>query len=117
MPNNHRLRRLATEDAVHLWSVRHRHARTGPCEEVLSLYAEGSKVPLRLVFREGEGRYVSEALMATGCVAKSDSKALNLREPGAVRQLVNAARAAGWLPGVGERDGWVLFDAAFRGAG
>ncbi|MDI3388628.1 hypothetical protein QIS99_20820 [Streptomyces sp. B-S-A8] len=114
MPNNHRLRRLVTGDAVHLWSVRHRHSRTGSCEEVLSLYAEGARVPLRLVFREGDGRYVSEALMATGRITKSGGGALNLREPGTVRNLVDAAHAVGLLPGTGETDGWPVFDAVVR---
>ncbi|MDI3421056.1 hypothetical protein [Streptomyces luteolus] len=117
MPRLHRLRRLVTDDATYLWTVRHRHSRTGPCAEVLSLYAEGSKVPLRLVFRAGEGRYVADGLWHAGCVTTGDGRLLNLRKPGAVRQLADAARAGGWLPGVGERDGWVLFDTVFRSAG
>ncbi|MDI3406372.1 hypothetical protein [Streptomyces cavernicola] len=111
MTNNHRLRRLTTEEATHLWTVRHHHSRTGPCAEVLSLYAEGSKVPLRLMFQEGEGRFVGEAHMATGYVSTTGGRPLNLREPGTVRKLIDAAHAAGLLPGTGETDGWPVYEA------
>ncbi|MFM9369598.1 hypothetical protein [Streptomyces sp. Da 82-17] len=110
MRPNHHLRRLVTEDSVHLWTVRHRHSRTGPCAEVLSLYEEGSKVPLRLVFRAGEGRYVADGWWYAGCVTTGDGRLLNLREPGTVRKLIEAAQATGLLPGTGETDGWPLFD-------
>ncbi|NBE55282.1 hypothetical protein [Streptomyces boluensis] len=117
MPNDHRLRRLVTGPATYRWKVHHRHSRTDPCAEVLSVYAEGCRVPLRLVFRAGEGRYVADGWWYSGCVTTGDGRLLNLREPGTVRRLTDTARARGLLPGTGETDGWPLFDAQFGDEG
>ncbi len=88
------------------------------CCETLTLYPQpaGTGGPLRIVFAEGPGRYVPGGFpMGSGDVGYVRGGSLNLHEPGAVRALLDAALARGWLPE--ERravslDGWPLLEAA-----
>ncbi|MFG2552745.1 hypothetical protein ACGFWF_22715 [Streptomyces sp. NPDC048581] len=113
MRSDRRLRRLVVDErTTYLWSVRHKHRDGDVCREVLNLYRDGTRT--RIVFRVGEagsGRVVAEGWFFSGCVADGRGALLNLREPGAVRALVDEAEARGLLPGSGELDGWELFSA------
>lgn len=74
----------------------------------------------RIVFRSGgagSGRYVADGYLFSGCVADGLGNFLNLREPGAVRALVDEAQARGLLPDGGELDGWELFPAVAETVG
>lgn len=77
-----------------LWSVRHRHSVTEPCQEVLTLSRDGTRI--RPLFRGGAGRAVPDGFPPSGRVALGDA-GLNLHEPGVVRAFVDeAARAGCW---------------------
>ncbi|MFI6008888.1 hypothetical protein ACIBAG_08655 [Streptomyces sp. NPDC051243] len=119
MRSDRRLRRLVVDErTTYLWSVRHKHRDGDVCREVLNLYRDGTRT--RIVFREGgagSGRVVAEGYFFSGCVADGPGNALNLREPGVVRALVDEAEARGLLPGGGELDGWELFPAAAEAVG
>ncbi|WP_442811799.1 hypothetical protein [Streptomyces sp. NBC_01288] len=113
-----------------MWSLRHRHAPSGPtrddagwtvgCVQTLTLSPQpaGTGGPLRIVFTSGPERYVpGGAPFGSGDVGYGRGASLNLHEPGAVRALLDAASARGWLPGPGETravevDGWALLEAA-----
>ncbi|MEF9903782.1 hypothetical protein [Streptomyces sp. P9-A2] len=125
MRSERRLRRLVVDGpvtggtAVYLWSVRHRHSTEDPCQEVLTLHGDGRTA--RLVFRGGEGRFVPDGFLHSGCVAVSGQGTLNLHEPGVVRAFIDEAARRGLLPGAGsgpgsaELDGWELFPAVAAG--
>ncbi|MDF3144773.1 MULTISPECIES: hypothetical protein [unclassified Streptomyces] len=115
MSNDRRLRRLVVDErTTYLWSVRHKHGDGDVRRDVLNLTLDG--VRTRIVFREGEGRGISDGYSYVGCVATGPGKLLNLREPGVVRGLVDEATARGLLPGSAELDGWELFDAVLSRA-
>ncbi|MFD5004925.1 hypothetical protein ACFWMV_18670 [Streptomyces mutabilis] len=113
-----RLRRLVVDGAAtaYVWSVRHRHSVTGPCQEVLTLSRDGTRT--RLLFRGGGGRHVPDGFLPSGCVALGDA-AVNLHEPGVVRAFVDEAARRGLLDRSADLDGWELFPAvvAAREAG
>ncbi|MFE0818763.1 hypothetical protein ACFW4M_15360 [Streptomyces sp. NPDC058794] len=109
MRDGRRLRRLVVDEAAAcVWSVRHRHSAAGPCQEVLTLSRDGTRT--RLLFRGGEGRYVPDGFLPSGCVALGDA-ALNLHEPGVVRCFVDEAARRGLLDRSADLDGWELFPA------
>lgn len=117
MGNDRRLRRLVVDGrTTYLWSVRHKHGGDGGdvCREVLSLALDG--VRTRIVFREGEGRGISDGYSYVGCVATGPGRLLNLREPGVVRGIVDEATVRGLLSASAELDGWELFDAVLSRA-
>ncbi|MFF7638284.1 hypothetical protein ACFZB9_34825 [Kitasatospora sp. NPDC008050] len=113
MGNPRRLRRLVVGTVTWRWSVHHR--RGDDSGEVLTLHREATGGRLRIVFRPGPGRLMSDALWQTGSVGCRDSGAvLNLHEPNVVRRLLDAAAARGALTGLAGRaerevDGWPLF--------
>ncbi|WP_330261229.1 hypothetical protein [Streptomyces sp. NBC_00539] len=118
-------RRLVADGREYLWTLRHRHrvldgGRSADCRETLTLYPQptgtGTGSPLRIVFAAGPDRYVpGGAPMGSGDVGYVRGGGLNLHEPGAVRALLDAARARGWQPGERrpvEVDGWLLLEEA-----
>ncbi|MFI6621396.1 hypothetical protein [Streptomyces sp. NPDC050528] len=128
-------RRLVADGRTYLWSLRHRHDDSGPtrddagwtvgCVHTLTLTPQpaGTGGPLRIVFASGPGRYVpGGAPFGSGDVGYGRDVSLNLHEPGAVRALLDAAAARGWLPGpdepgVVEVDGWALLEEAAASRG
>ncbi|MFI2640075.1 hypothetical protein [Streptomyces sp. NPDC018610] len=107
MRSERRLRRLVVDGGVHRWSVRHRHAADGPCQEVLTLYREGART--LVVFRAGPGRVVEGAYWHSGLVGDEHGNTVNLHRPGVVRAFVDELRERAW-PGA-ELDGWELLPA------
>ncbi|MFD4117542.1 hypothetical protein ACFWSJ_29355 [Streptomyces niveus] len=116
-------RRLVVDGRAYLWTLRHSHrvldsGSSADCRETLTLYPQpaGTGGLLRIVFTEGLGRYVPGGFpMGSGDVGDVRGGSLNLREPGAVRALLDAASARGWQPGerrAVEVDGWPLLEAA-----
>lgn len=105
-----------------LWSHRQKRGRDGVWRDALTLYRDGVRV--RFVFRAGapdSGRWTTEGgYWYEGCVGDDRGNLLNLREPGVVRALVEAAGRRGLLPGPGGRpvelDGWELFPAVVAAA-
>ncbi|WP_327270153.1 hypothetical protein OG233_27390 [Streptomyces sp. NBC_01218] len=101
--------------------LRHGHrkdeaGRSVDCRQTLTLLAQapGTGGPLRIVFASGPGRFVPPPL-GSGDVGHTRGSALNLHEPGAVRALLDVARARGWRPedpAPVVMDGWLLLDAA-----
>jgi hypothetical protein len=124
VPRNPRKpRRLVTDGWTYLWTLRHSHrvlddGRHADCRETLSLHPQppGGGGPLRIVFAEGPGRYVSGGFpMGSGDVGYVRGASLNLHEPGAVRALLDVASARGWRPEERrsvELDGWGLLEPA-----
>ncbi|WP_405862480.1 hypothetical protein OG407_29015 [Streptomyces sp. NBC_01515] len=132
-------RRLVADGRVYMWSLRHSHRHSGSgsgsgmdrgrdsgsvgCVHTLTLNPRpaGTGGALRIVFVAGPGRYVpGGAPLGSGDVGYVRGASLNLHEPGAVRALLDAASARGWLPGPGETravevDGWALLEAAVAG--
>ena len=116
-----------------MWSLRHRREDSGPtrddagwtvgCVHTLTLSPQpaGTGGLLRIVFTSGPERYVpGGAPFGSGDVGYGRDVSLNLHEPGAVRALLDAAAARGWLPAPGETravevDGWTLLEAAAAG--
>ncbi|MFI6401749.1 hypothetical protein [Streptomyces sp. NPDC050548] len=115
-------RRLVADGRTYLWSLRHSHTDSRPvgCVHTLTLRPQpaGTGGPLRIVFAEGPGRYVpGGAPLGSGDVGYVQGVSLNLHEPGAVRALLDAATAQGWLPRpeepqATEVDGWSLLEVA-----
>ncbi|MFD6531809.1 hypothetical protein [Streptomyces sp. NPDC060184] len=116
-------RRLVADGRTYLWWQRHghrrdEHGRPFDCRQVLTLSPQpsGTGGPLRIVFASGPDRYVPGGFpLGSGDVGAVRGSSLNLHEPGAVRSLLDAARAHGWRPderGPVEIDGWLLLDAA-----
>ncbi|MEV0905582.1 hypothetical protein [Streptomyces hokutonensis] len=125
MPRSSRKpRRLVADGRAYLWSLRHSHNHTDSqpvgCVHTLTLRPRpaGTGGPLRIVFVAGPGRYVpGGAPLGSGDVGYVRGASLNLHEPGAVRALLDAASAQGWLPRPEEPqavevDGWSLLEAA-----
>ncbi|MEU2154256.1 hypothetical protein ABZ532_04390 [Streptomyces sp. NPDC019396] len=112
MSSKRRVRRLVIGDAVWLWSQGHGHP-DGVCRQILSLTREGTAARLRIVFKDGPGLIVSGGYWHDGLVARSQGEALNLHEPGVVRQFLEAAQTAG-VSAPAEVDGWTLYDAIAR---
>ncbi|MFH9732487.1 hypothetical protein [Streptomyces sp. NPDC017260] len=109
MSGGRRPRRLVVDEtATYVWSVRHRHSVTGSCAEVLTLARDGTRT--RLLFRSGEGRFVPDGFLHSGCVAVRDAS-LNLHEPGVVRAFVDEGARRGLLDRSADLDGWELFQA------
>lgn len=114
-----------------MWSLRHSHRDSGSgrgggsvvCVHTLPLNPQpsGTGGVLRIVFVAGPGRFVpGGAPFGSGDVGHVHGATLNLHEPGAVRALLDAAAARGWLPAPGETravevDGWALLEAAAAG--
>ncbi|MEU5772297.1 hypothetical protein ABZ819_03190 [Streptomyces venezuelae] len=122
MPRHPRkARRLVADGRAYLWTLRHSHSVAGSdrsCCETLTLYPQpaGTGGPLRIVFAEGQGRYVpGGAPLGSGDVGYVRGASLNLHEPGAVRALLDAASTRGWQTEgrqAVEIDGWTLLQAA-----
>ncbi|WP_329121296.1 hypothetical protein [Streptomyces sp. NBC_01465] len=108
---------MVVGDMVYGWCFGHRHDRArgyAGCRSTVTLWRPGSKGRLRLVFRPGPDRIVSDSYFEEGAVMRLPDRAyLNLHEPGTVRALLDAALARDPFPAEGsvERDGWPLFDA------
>ncbi|WP_066936274.1 hypothetical protein [Microtetraspora fusca] len=115
MKNDHRLRRLVDGDTIWLWSVRQKldRDRYENCRITLSLWREGSRSRLSIVFRPGPDRVISNTYFEAGTVVVLPERDwLNLYEPKTVRRLLQIAAARGELPvgsGTREIDGWHLF--------
>lgn len=116
-------RRLVADGRTYIWRQSHSHrkderGRSVDCRQVLMLSPQppGAGGPLRIVFASGPGRYVPGGFpLGSGDVGVVRGSSLNLHEPGAVRALLDAARAHGWRPEEREPeeiDGWLLLDAA-----
>ncbi|MHA5053304.1 hypothetical protein [Streptomyces sp. SD15] len=116
MKNDRRLRRLVVGDATWHWMVRQRvRPAYEDCSLTLSLYPEGARRRLTLVFRPDSDRVISNCYFDSGAVVRlPDRSYLNLYEPGTVRRYLDAAtpsldRLASER--VVEVDGWQYFDA------
>ncbi|WP_406182268.1 hypothetical protein [Streptomyces canus] len=116
-------RRLVVDGRVYMWTMRHSHrrdhdGRSVDCRQILTLSPQpaGTGGPLRIVFAAGPRRYVpGGAPFGSGDVGFTQGADLNLHEPGAVRALLDMARARGWQPDerrAVELDGWPLLEAA-----
>ncbi|WP_225100952.1 hypothetical protein [Streptomyces sp. CoH27] len=100
MRSERRFRRLVLADGTeYRWTVRHRHRNGGPCQEVLTLYRDGT--PIRIVFPGTGGAYGH-----SGLVADHRGNAVNLHEPGVVRAFADAVRRL--RPAPGDVDGRAL---------
>lgn len=115
MRNDRRLRRLVVDErTAYLWNFRQKKGHDGVWRDIVTLHRDGDRT--RIVFRAGgpgSGRYVSEGdLWFQGCAADGQGEAIILREPGAVRALLDEAARRGLMrPGDRELDGWDLFYA------
>jgi hypothetical protein len=114
--NERRLRRLVVGDTIWHWTVRQRVRHTyDDCRLTLSLYPEGTRRRLALVFRPRQDRIISNTYFDSGALVRlPDRTYLNLHEPGTVRRLLDAARPILDLhtsEQVIEVDGWQYFDA------
>jgi hypothetical protein len=114
--NDRRLRRLVVDDATWYWTVRQRvKPAYEDCRLTLSLYPEGKRRRLALIFRPASDRIISNCYFLSGTVVRlPDHSHLNLYEPGTVRRLLDAAAPALGLSAseqVVEVDGWQYFDA------
>jgi hypothetical protein len=114
-----RARRLVVEGDDFLWSLSHSHRALGngqyeDCCETLIIRQPKATVRLRIVFRAGTDRLVSDGyLMPSGAVGTDLGRTLNLHEPGTVRALLDAALNRGWRPddaATEQIDGWSIFD-------
>ncbi|MFF4779629.1 hypothetical protein ACFY05_43130 [Microtetraspora fusca] len=117
MKNDRRLRRLVDGDTICLWSVRQKldRNRYENCRLTLSLWREGSRSRLSIVFRPGPDRVISNTYFEAGTVAALPERdELNLYEPKTVHRLLQIAAAREELPtrpGTREIDGWQLSEA------
>ncbi|GLX01550.1 hypothetical protein [Microtetraspora sp. NBRC 16547] len=117
MKNDRRLRRLVDGDTIWLWSVRQKldRNRYENCRLTLSLWREGSRSRLSIVFRPGPDRVISNTYFEAGTVvALPERDELNLYEPKTIHRLLQIAAAREELPmgpGTREIDGWHLFEA------
>ena len=116
MKNDRRLRRLVVDDITWRWTVRQRvKSAYEDCRLTLSLYPEGTRRRLALVFRPGSDRIISNCYFDPGALVRlPDRSYLNLYEPGTVRRLLDAAASPLDLfasKDVIEVDGWQYFDA------
>ncbi|MEV8127878.1 hypothetical protein AB0P07_28050 [Streptomyces sp. NPDC085944] len=118
MGDDRRQRRLVVDaGTTWLWSHRQKRGCDGVRRDALTLHRDGARV--RFVFRAGapdSGHWTTEGgHWYEGCVGDDRGNLLNLREPGAVRALVEEAGRRAPLPGPGGRpvelDGWQLFPA------
>ncbi|WP_159768728.1 hypothetical protein [Streptomyces sp. HM190] len=115
MKENRRLRRMVVGNSTWHWTVRRRSHRThGHCLLKLTLYPEGPRRRLVLVFAPAENRVVSSCYFAAGDLVRlPDRTWLNLYEPATVRRLLDAASPAlDRSPSAHtvELDGWPYFD-------
>ena len=116
MKSDRRVRRLVARETVWCWAVRQRvKPAYEDCRLTLSLYPEGTRRRLALVFRPGQDRVISDSYFDAGCLTRlPDRSHLNLYEPGTVRRLLDVA-----APNLDhfaseqtvEVDGWPYFDA------
>ncbi|MEU6010499.1 hypothetical protein [Streptomyces sp. NPDC047453] len=99
------------------WCFAHRHDRVRGypgCSSTVTLWRPGSRTRLRLVFRPGPDRIISDSYFDEGAVVRlPDREFLNLFAPASVRALLDEALARELFPATGsvEVDGWPLFDA------
>ncbi|MFF0343549.1 hypothetical protein [Kribbella sp. NPDC004875] len=111
--DDRRVRRLVVGEVTWRWTVRQR-VRPGQenCGLTLSLFREGTRDRLVLVFRPGPDRVVSNTYFDAGALIRlPDRGYLNLFEPGTVRRLLDAATSTLDLSEqVTEVDGWPYFD-------
>ncbi|MEV5610232.1 hypothetical protein [Streptomyces sp. NPDC052225] len=124
MGSRRRVRRLVADGTEYMWCFSHRHDRVRGypgCANTLTLWRAGSRARLRLVFRPGPGRIISDGYFAEGDVVRMPGQVcLNLHEPGTVRQLLDEALTRGLYPEAPrtvEVDAWPLFDAVTDRAG
>ncbi|MFE2567443.1 PAS domain-containing protein [Streptomyces mirabilis] len=115
-PNDHQLEWLGGAPAVAALSVRQRvKPAYEDCSLTLSLYPEGNRRRLALIFRPDTDRIISNCYFLSGTVLRlPDHSCLNLYEPGTVRRLLDAAAPTSGLIAseqVIEVDGWQYFDA------
>lgn len=116
MSDDHRIRRLVVGDITWLWTVRQRvKPHYEDCRLTLSLYPEGTRRRLALVFRPSADRIISNSYFDSGALIRlPDRTYLNLHAPGTVRRLLDAATPAIDVFASGpviEADGWPYFDA------
>ncbi|MCZ7459028.1 hypothetical protein [Streptomyces sp. WMMC940] len=116
MKNDRRLRRLVVDDTTWRWTVQQRvKSAYEDCRLTLSLYPEGTRRRLALVFRPDSARIISNCYFDSGALVRlPDRSHLNLYEPGTVRRLLDAAAPTLDLfesRDVIEVDGWPYFDA------
>lgn len=116
--DDRRVRRLVVADVTWLWAVRQR-VKGDEHRLTLSLFPEGTRRRLALVFRPGPDRLVSNTYFDAGALVRlPDRSYLNLFEPGTVRRLLDAA-----LPDFSpnqqatELDGWPYFDTVVDSTG
>ncbi|MEV0181819.1 hypothetical protein AB0I54_21365 [Streptomyces sp. NPDC050625] len=121
MKKDRRVRRLVTDEATWLWTVRQRvRPAYADCRVTLSLFTEGAlRGPgrrLSLVFAPTPTGVISNGYFESGTVVRlPDQSWLNLYEPGTVRRLLDAAAPALELRPAEtnlEVDGWLYFDEA-----
>lgn len=114
--NDRRFRRLVVDDTTWYWTVRQRvKPAYEDCRLTLSLYPEGTRRRLALIFRPDSDRIISNCYFLSGTVVRlPDHSCLNLYEPGTVRRLLDAVAPTSALfasDQVIEVDGWQYFDA------
>jgi hypothetical protein len=111
---NHRLRRLVVGEATWYWTIRQQvKPDYAACSITLTLYPEGTRRRLVLIFRPRQDRIISQYHFESGALIRlPDHAALNLYEPGTVRRLLDAAASdLARCPGHPvEVDGWPYFD-------
>ena len=114
--DDRRVRRLVVGDVTWRWTVRQRDKPN--CGLTLSLFPEGRRHRLVLVFRPGPDRVVSNTYFDAGALVRlPDRSYLNLFEPGTVRRLLDAATSALDVPTQPtEVDGWPYFDTVVDAA-
>ena len=122
MRDDRRLRRLVVGDVNWYWTVRQRvKPDYEDCRLTLSLYPEGTRRRLALVFRPRQDRIISNTYFEAGALMRlPDRSYLNIYEPGTVRRLLDAAVPTLEVFGPGqttEVDGWPYFDAVVERCG
>jgi hypothetical protein len=112
--DDRRVRRLVVGEVTWRWTVRQREHSS----LTLSLFPEGTRRRLVLVFRPGPDRVVSNTYFEAGALVRlPDRSYLNLFEPGTVRRLLDAATSALDLSEQRtEVDGWPYFDTVVDSA-
>ena len=112
--DDRRVRRLVVGDVAWRWTVRQ---RVEPGCLTLTLFREGTRRRLVLVFRPGPERVVSNTYFDAGALMRlPDRSYLNLFEPGTVRRLLDAATGSYLPERDAEVDGWPYFDSVVDSA-
>ncbi|RBM19718.1 hypothetical protein [Streptomyces sp. PT12] len=116
MGTDRHLRSLVVDGTTWRWAARQHVDRSDDanCRLALSLYREGTRRRLALVFRPGPDRVISNSAFEAGALIRLPDRAYpNLHRPGTVRALLDAAPPGLVLPatpGTTETDGWPHFD-------